>query len=197
MTTSATRAAYTAATAPAGCAGSCALETPPLPKCGTLRTFADDRGDFTELWRQEWLPEAPPFVQANLSRSVAGALRGMHVHLRHADFQVVLSGAYHVNLVDLRPGMGLAQQRLRLEANQWLHVPAGVAHGLQALGDSLMVYLVTATYDGSDEHGLAWDDPDLALPWPGGPPRLSARDAAAPRLADLRLPGLWPAPHAQ
>lgn len=173
------------------------METPPLPKSGTLRRFADDRGDFTELWRQEWLPGAPPFVQANLSRSVAGALRGMHVHLRQDDFQVVLSGVYHVNLVDLRPGMNLARQSLRLEAHQWLHVPAGVAHGLQALEDSLMVYLVSATYDGSDEHGLAWDDPALALPWPGGPPRLSARDAAAPRLADLRLPGLWPPPEAQ
>ena len=164
---------------------------------GSLRPFTDDRGDFTELWRQEWLPDAPPFVQANVSRSVAGTLRGMHVHLRQDDFQVVLNGAYHVNLVDLRPGMGLAQQHLRLEANQWLHVPAGVAHGVQALQDSMMVYLVSATYDGSDEHGIAWDDPLLSLPWPGGPPRLSARDASAPRLAHLRLPGLWPAPHAQ
>ncbi|MBL8614631.1 MAG: dTDP-4-dehydrorhamnose 3,5-epimerase family protein [Deltaproteobacteria bacterium] len=197
MPTSAAPAPYTAATTSAGSVGASGVQTAPLPRCGTLRRFTDARGDFTELWRQEWLPEAPPFVQANLSRSLAGALRGMHVHLRQDDFQVVLSGVYHVNLVDLRPGMHLARHSLRLEAHQWLHVPAGVAHGLQALEDSLMVYLVSATYDGSDEHGLAWDDPSLALPWPGGPPRLSARDAGAPRLADLRLPGLWPPPAAQ
>nr|MBA2275832.1 dTDP-4-dehydrorhamnose 3,5-epimerase family protein [Chloroflexota bacterium] len=50
---------------------------------GTLRTrvtrHPDSRGSFTELWRASWTAELAPderFVQANLSRSLAGVLRG-------------------------------------------------------------------------------------------------------------------------
>jgi dTDP-4-dehydrorhamnose 3,5-epimerase len=50
---------------------------------------------------------------------------------------------------------------------------------------------VTNAYDGSDELGLAWDDPDAAVPWPvmaethDGRPILSERDRSNPSLADL------------
>jgi dTDP-4-dehydrorhamnose 3,5-epimerase-like enzyme len=50
---------------------------------------------------------------------------------------------------------------------------------------------VTATYDGSDELGFAWDDPLAAVPWPpvpgtgNGRPILSGRDRANPPLGDL------------
>jgi dTDP-4-dehydrorhamnose 3,5-epimerase len=38
-----------------------------------------------------------------------------------------------------------------------------------------------------DDRTVRWDDADLAIRWPlldGGQPQLSAKDAAAPRLAD-------------
>jgi dTDP-4-dehydrorhamnose 3,5-epimerase len=44
---------------------------------------------------------------------------------------------------------------------------------------------VTNEYDGSDELGIAWDDPDLGLEWPDSEPILSERDKQNPRLADV------------
>ena len=164
------------------------------PRQIPLVTHADDRGRFTELWRASGFPSGPSFPQLNLSDSEDGVLRGVHVHLLQDDYQVVLSGALHVNLVDLRPGGSLQRWTFTLRPGVALHVPAGVAHGYWALGPTRTLYLVSAEYDGSDEHGVAWDDPSLNLPWPGAQPRLSARDQNNPRLAELRLPGLWPHP---
>ena len=50
---------------------------------------------------------------------------------------------------------------------------------------------MTNEYDGSDELGFAWDDPQVRVAWPelpglpGGRPILSARDEANPSLAEL------------
>jgi dTDP-4-dehydrorhamnose 3,5-epimerase len=45
-------------------------------------------------------------------------------------------------------------------------------------------------YDPADEIGIAYDDPELAIPWPADNPILSDRDRRHPRLSDLidRLP---------
>jgi len=66
-----------------------------------------------------------------------------------------------------------------------------VAHGFLALEALELVYLVSNEYDGSDEHGFAWDDPAAAVPWPpvpgppDGRPILSDRDHSNASLAEL------------
>ena len=47
-------------------------------------------------------------------------------------------------------------------------------------------YKVTEPYRPQGEIAIAWNDPELAVPWPVLAPTLSNRDAAAPRLAELR-----------
>jgi dTDP-4-dehydrorhamnose 3,5-epimerase len=47
------------------------------------------------------------------------------------------------------------------------------------------VYLVSNEYDGSDELGFAWDDPDAAIPWPNAPAIMSERDRSNPPLRDV------------
>ena len=70
-------------------------------------------------------------------------------------------------------------------------IPAGVAHGFLALVPLELLYLVTNEYNGSDELGFAWDDPDVGVPWPAlsmtrdGRPILSERDGSNPPLAEL------------
>jgi dTDP-4-dehydrorhamnose 3,5-epimerase len=171
---------------------------------GAVQRFEDQRGSFRELWRASrqppltaevaGLPDAA-FVQANLSTSAAGVLRGLHYHRRQLDYWVVASGRAFVALVDVRPvvgGTGGARVETReLAPDDWVVIPTGVAHGFLALEPLDLLYLVTNEYDGSDELGFAWDDPAVGVPWPhleataDGRPILSERDQTNPSLADL------------
>jgi dTDP-4-dehydrorhamnose 3,5-epimerase len=174
---------------------------------GSVERHADERGSFREIWRADTFGAIDPalagtgpgteprFVQANLSTSAAGVLRGLHLHRRQFDHWVVASGRAFVALVDVRPMLDGGQRPVvetrELRQDDWVDIPTGVAHGFLALEDLELVYLVTATYDGSDELGFAWDDPLAAVPWPtvpgtpDGGPILSGRDRANPPLGDL------------
>jgi dTDP-4-dehydrorhamnose 3,5-epimerase len=154
-----------------------------------LRMHADDRGVFTELFRQAWFDELTP-LQWNAVHSVAGVLRGVHVHVRHADYVTVISGRAVFGLCDLRPGSPTQGLRARVELDgrrmHSLIIPPGVAHGFCFLEPSLHVYAVSEYWDPEDELGCHYADPDLALSWPATPPIVSPRDAALPSLAQLR-----------
>ncbi|HUP83268.1 MAG TPA: dTDP-4-dehydrorhamnose 3,5-epimerase family protein [Candidatus Limnocylindria bacterium] len=151
----------------------------------------DPRGTLRETWRASWLDQldVQPLAQANHTISRAGALRGLHLHLRQTDLWVMLDGRGHVGLADIR---GLLDGRdepvptlsLELASGDCLLIPVGVAHGLWALTDVSLLYLVTTEYDATDEHGFAWNDPSAGVIWPAGSPILSDRDRSAPALAD-------------
>jgi dTDP-4-dehydrorhamnose 3,5-epimerase len=154
----------------------------------------DDRGAFAEIWRETWTASLPgdgsrTFRQGNLSRSHAGVLRGLHVHQRQADLWVVLEGRA---VVGSRGPSGGARRRWadrprdhRAEPGDTLFLPEGVAHGFYARDPLTLMYLVTNEYDGSDEHGFRWDDPQAGIAWPDRAPTLSERDADAPSVAEL------------
>lgn len=186
---------------------------------GRIARHGDSRGSFRELWRAEAFADVPgtsaglaaraaagegdarhpdglAFVQANLSTSAAGVLRGLHLHRRQLDHWVVASGRAFVALVDVRPLLDRPSARPLMEtrvlaADETVTIPVGVAHGFLALEALELIYFVTNEYDGSDELGFAWDDPTAAVPWPAiaglpdGRPILSDRDAANPSLDDL------------
>jgi dTDP-4-dehydrorhamnose 3,5-epimerase len=175
---------------------------------GAVASHGDTRGAFRELWRASAFPALttaetgsadgaqPQFLQANLSTSAAGVLRGLHYHRRQLDYWVVASGRAFVALVDVRPlldgsGPRAVVETRELRENDWVVIPVGVAHGFLALDPLQLVYLVTNEFDGSDELGFAWDDPAVGVPWPevaaaeDGRPILSDRDQSNPSLADL------------
>lgn len=172
---------------------------------GAVVRHGDARGSFRELWRASAFGPLDPdvagrpdasFVQANLSTSAPGVLRGLHVHRRQLDHWIVASGRAFVALVDVRPVVADPAARPIVEtrelgADGTVTIPAGVAHGFLALEPLELVYLVTSEFDGSDELGFAWDDAAAAVPWPpvpgapGGRPILSDRDRSNPPLARL------------
>jgi dTDP-4-dehydrorhamnose 3,5-epimerase len=175
---------------------------------GSVVRHADRRGSFRELWRdsafgglQQAHTGGPSgiearFVQANLSTSAAGVLRGLHYHRRQLDYWIVASGRAFVALVDVRPLLDRTGSRPLVETTElapddWVVIPAGVAHGFLALEPLELLYLVSNEYDGSDELGFAWDDPAVGVAWPrlaqtaDGAPILSDRDRSNPPLADL------------
>jgi dTDP-4-dehydrorhamnose 3,5-epimerase len=179
----------------------------PGVRYGTVVRHADERGAFREIWREDAADpidaaEAgaqpgtePRFVQANLSSSAIGVLRGLHLHRRQLDRWVVASGRAFVGLVDVRPMLDgdprPGVETRELATDDWVEIPVGVAHGFLAIEPLELVYFVTTVYDGSDELGFAWDDPLAAVPWPvpaatgDGRPILSERDLNNPSLGDL------------
>ncbi len=175
---------------------------------GAIARHGDQRGSFRELWRASAFDGVPPadaglapgqalrFSQANLSTSVPGVLRGLHLHRRQLDHWVVSRGRAFVALVDVRPSLEDAAadplvETRELVADDWLDIPVGVAHGFLALEALELIYFVSNEYDGSDELGFAWDDPRVGVPWPavpdlpGGRPILSDRDRVNPSLTEL------------
>ena len=172
---------------------------------GTLNRHADVRGGFAEAWRARGAAGLEPFpgVQANLSSSAQGVLRGLHLHRRQSDLWIVLSGVAFVALVDVRPLLAdrtadPVVQTATLRRDETVRIPPHVAHGFLALEPLELLYLVTNEYDASDELGFAWDDPAADVRWPAVPtsdgrPILSDRDSSNPSLsalvATMLLPG--------
>jgi dTDP-4-dehydrorhamnose 3,5-epimerase len=159
-------------------------------KFARLKVWADDRGRFLETFRTEWFPERSwDVVQTNCSYNQAGVLRGLHYHRRQVDYWFVSRGTIRAALVDLRrssPTRG-ASQTLEIgdEEPMGIFIPVGVAHGFVSLTDATLTYLVDNYYDGSDEHGVAWNDPALGVDWGVDAPVLSPRDLRNPPLSDI------------
>lgn len=159
-------------------------------KFAKLRAYSDERGHFLETFRKEWFPERSwERVQTNVSYSNAGVLRGLHFHYQQVDYWFCLQGRMQVVLADLRPHSPTFRKTETLEIGVenplGIFIPVGVAHGFLALTDATLTYIVDNYYDSSDEHGIAWNDPQLAVDWGITNPILSERDRANPMLAEL------------
>lgn len=150
-----------------------------------LTPHRDERGSFTEAFRDEWETGVAP-VQWNLLHSQSGTLRGMHVHHRHEDFKVLVSGRATLALSDLRTGQSRHGVALEVsEREEAVIVPRGVAHGLYFHEPSVLMVGVTFTYDPDDDLVIDYADPDLGIRWPARPTYLSERDTDAPSLAQV------------
>ena len=164
------------------------------------RAFPDDRGVFFETWSQARYAQAgvpERFVQDNISRSARGVVRGLHYQHPNAQGKLltVLEGEIFDIAVDIRRGSPTFKQwvgaTLSAENRRQLYVPAGFAHGFQAVSaEAVLLYKCTEYYQPSSEHSILWSDGELAIPWPL-PPILSDKDRDAPLLRDIpdsRLP---------
>ena len=154
----------------------------------SLQTHHDERGSLTELFRASW-GTGIDVVQWNYSESEAGVLRGVHVHVKHADYLIVLRGRASIGLRDLRmgsPSEGLtALVEMQGTKPHALIIPPGVAHGFYFQVPSAHLYAVSKYWDPLDELGCHWADPALEINWPEIAPLISARDAALPSLREL------------
>jgi len=165
----------------------------------TARSFADGRGVFAETYSERdfaalGVPER--FVQDNQSRSTAaGTVRGLHFQApprAQAKLVRVLHGSVLDIALDLRRSSGTYGRHLavRLDSDEGhqLYIPSGFAHGFCTLEtDTVVAYKVSAPYAPELDRCVAWDDPDLGLPWPFDPEQavLSERDRRASKLRDL------------
>ena len=157
--------------------------------------YRDARGYFLETFHAQkysaaGIPEV--FRQDNYSSSVRHTLRGLHLQVRKPQGKLVrvVEGEIWDVAVDLRsdlPTFG-RWKATRLSADNFrqLYIPPGCAHGFCVLSETAKVeYKCTELYDPTDELGIAYDDPDLAIDWPVTQPILSVRDTQHRRLKDV------------
>ncbi|MFN8016021.1 MAG: dTDP-4-dehydrorhamnose 3,5-epimerase family protein [Acidimicrobiia bacterium] len=157
----------------------------------TPDVFGDERGMFVETFRQEWLPEnAPTMVQGNRATRKKGSLVGLHYHLFQEDFWYVPFGTALVALHDLREGSPTNGKSQTLEISgedhRGVYIPRGVAHGFLALTDMTITYLVDNYYNGSDELGVLYSDPELGFDWPLQDLTVSNRDKENPKRSEIK-----------
>ncbi len=153
----------------------------------------DERGFFCRTFDADVLQAAgidpAAFGQDSLSRSARGVVRGLHVRRGEGEAKLVRCsyGAIFDVVVDLRPASPTYRNWESLELNGdeqvSLYVPAGCAHGFQALTDPADVsYRIDRAHDPAEDVSVAFDDPELAIPWPLPVAAMSHRDRLAPPL---------------
>jgi dTDP-4-dehydrorhamnose 3,5-epimerase len=170
-----------------------------------LVPHGDARGRFTEWYRADVLAEATGFgltlAQANHSVSARGVLRGVHFALvppGQAKYVYCPSGKVLDVVVDIRVGSPTfgVHDAVLLDSDEprAVYLAEGLGHAFVSLADnSSVTYLVSTGYSPGREFGINPMDPELGLPWPSDIEfELSAKDLAAPSLAEARAQGLLP-----
>ena len=164
----------------------------------------DPRGLFMEWYRGDKLAEAVghplDLAQANLSISAKDVVRGIHfaqLPPSQAKYVTCVRGAVLDLVGDIRLGSPTFGRwefvRLDDEERRAVYLSEGLGHGFCALtDDATLVYGCSATFNPEREFSINPLDPELAVAWPTGTPQFSARDAAAPSLAETREAGLLP-----
>ena len=161
----------------------------------TPTPHVDERGFFSRTFDADIVRSAgidpAGFVQDSLSRSVRGVVRGLHVRRGEGESKLVRCsyGAVFDVIVDLRPGSptygNWESFQLRDEKQVSVYVPAGCAHGFQALTEPADVsYRIDRPHDPTEDVSIRFDDPELAIPWPLPPTLMSPRDKSAPSMAE-------------
>lgn len=140
--------------------------------------FGDERGYFMETYNEnDFKAEGIDltFVQDNHSKSIKGVLRGLHFQYTQPQGKLVrvIKGEVFDVGVDLRKdsetyGKWIGEI-LSEENKKQLFIPKGFAHGFLVLSDEAeFVYKCTDFYNGEDEGGIQWNDPEIGIEWPLG-----------------------------
>jgi dTDP-4-dehydrorhamnose 3,5-epimerase len=169
-----------------------------LPGVYELRPLIhrDSRGSFLESYHHSKFADlgiTDTFPQDNHSISSRGTLRGLHYQLHHPQAKLcrVVEGEALDVVADIRlgsPHFGKwTSVRLSAREQNQIYVPVGFAHAFLALTETVQfLYKCSDYYAPSDEHGILWNDPVLAIDWGTLMPVLSQRDANNPKLADVQ-----------
>jgi dTDP-4-dehydrorhamnose 3,5-epimerase len=169
-----------------------------LPGVYELRPVVhrDSRGALLETYHRAKFADLgikDTFLQDNHSISSRGTLRGLHYQFPHAQAKLcrVIEGEALDVAVDIRVGSPYfgkwTSVRLSAKEQNQIYIPAGFAHGFLALTETVQfLYKCSDYYAPSDEYGILWNDPALAIEWRVSSPALSQRDAKNPKLADVQ-----------
>jgi len=164
------------------------------------KVLEDDRGFFFESFNLNEFRNATSlnvsFVQDNHSKSIKGALRGLHYQLPpHAQGKLVrvIQGEVFDVAVDLRrssPTFGkYVTQVLSAENKIQMWIPEGFAHGFLTLSEtSEFLYKTTAFYNLDYERCIFWNDQVVNINWPKlSNIKISSKDLLGKLLKDASI----------
>lgn len=164
------------------------------------RVFSDARGYFMESWKEaEFNEHVGPvkFIQDNESKSSYGVLRGLHYQKgawSQAKLVRVIKGRVLDVAVDIRKSSPTFGQHVMVELSEdnkrQLFIPRGFAHGFLVLSqEAIFTYKVDNPYMPTEEAGIRWNDPALAIEWPIDPAAVqtSEKDLKQPLLKEAEL----------
>jgi dTDP-4-dehydrorhamnose 3,5-epimerase len=171
----------------------------------TSPVYSDERGTFSEWFKRSQLKELTHEefepLQANVSVSHAGVIRGIHYSLAprgQAKLVTVLHGAILDVAVDVRIGSPTygKYESVKLVAGdgQAMFLRHDLAHAFQALEDDTVVsYLVSSEYSPKDEKEISPSCVSLNIEWSRDfQPITSLKDRDAPDLNALANSHLLP-----
>ena len=155
----------------------------------------DERGFFSRTFDRDVIAAAgidpDGFVQDSASRSHRGVVRGLHLRSGDGEAKLVRCsyGVIFDVVVDLRPESAtyrnVATFELSDATQSTLYVPAGCAHGFQALtGPADVAYRIDRPHNPSEDVTIAFDDHALGIAWPLPVTFVSPRDRRATSLAE-------------
>ena len=186
------------------------MEITPLSIAGAFAirntVHGDERGEFVEWFRADHIKSQTGLdfspIQANVSVSQKGTLRGVHfadVPPGQAKYLMCPTGAIQDYVVDIRvgsPTFGTWEAvTITAQDRNAILLDVGLGHAFVALEEGTTVtYLVTDHYKPQAEHGINPQDPDLGLEFPfsGDELLVSAKDREAPSFADALSSGMLP-----
>ena len=141
------------------------------------KVFGDDRGYFSETFRQDEFEEAVGhkvnFIQDNESKSTFGVLRGLHYQLppfSQSKLVRVIEGSVIDVAVDIRNGSPTFGQHVAIELSSenkhQLFIPRGFAHGFLVISPTAtFTYKVDNYYAPEYDRGILYNDPSVAIEW--------------------------------
>jgi len=157
--------------------------------------FQDERGFFLETYHEKRYKEFginDVFLQENHSRSKKNVLRGMHFQINQPQAQIVtvMRGCIFDVVVDLRLDSKTFGNWHGIELSdsgpRQVYMAPGFAHGFLVLSEwADMHYNVSTHYNVSDDGGILWNDPDVAIQWPVTNPIISPKDKKLKYFNDL------------
>jgi len=148
----------------------------PGVKVREITKHPDERGSFSEIFRQDWSDFIEPddkILQANLSYSYPGVIRAWHRHQRgQVDYFITIKGNTKICAYDDKPDSPTKGQLDEIisseEKVQCVRIPGFYYHGFKSIGSepALVVYLTTKLYDYTDpdEERRPWDDKSIIDP---------------------------------
>jgi dTDP-4-dehydrorhamnose 3,5-epimerase len=169
-----------------------------IPEILVIETsiFNDERGYFFESYQHQKYREHigdVTFVQDNISSSVKGTLRGLHLQTEpfaQGKLCQVLQGTVLDVAVDVRKGSPTFGKHVAMELSaenkRQIWIPPGFAHGFSVLSETaLFHYKCTNYYHKASERCLLYNDPVLQIDWRVQKPIVSEKDGKGVLLKDL------------